>query len=123
MEMKKTILAVDDSQSIRHLVSSTLSDNGYEVVVAEDGEEAYKLLDGRTIDLVLTDLHMPKMNGIELTAKIRSTEQYKFVPILLLTSESKAEMKSKAKEAGATGWIVKPFVEEKLLGAIRKVMR
>ncbi|MFO7865161.1 MAG: response regulator [Salinivirgaceae bacterium] len=121
--MSKNILVVDDSDSIRELVSVTLQDEGYTVVSGKDGVDAQEQLNGQTIDLVITDLHMPNMDGIELIKHIRSTEAYKTTPILFLTTESQTEKKKLAKEAGATGWIVKPFVPDKLKAAIRKVMR
>ncbi|OFX75680.1 MAG: two-component system response regulator [Bacteroidetes bacterium GWE2_29_8] len=121
--MGKTILIVDDSESIREVVSFTLEGAGHSVLKGVDGQDALKLLDGKDIDLIITDLHMPIMDGISLIREVRQKEQYKFVPILFLTTESQTEKKMEAKEAGATGWIVKPFVPEKLLAAINKVVR
>ena len=121
--MGKRILIVDDSESIREVVSFTLENAGHEVLKGVDGQDALKFLDGQPIDLVITDLHMPNMDGIELIKQIRANENYKFVPILFLTTESQASKKMEAKDAGATGWIVKPFVPEKLLAAISKVVR
>ena len=121
--MGKKILIVDDSESIREVVSFTLENAGHEVVKAVDGQDALTYLDGQKYDLIITDLHMPNVNGIELIKKVRVIEQYKFVPILFLTTESQTAKKMEAKDAGATGWIVKPFVPEKLLEAINKVVR
>lgn len=121
--MAKRILIVDDSESIREVVSFTLENAGYDVVKGIDGVDALKFLDGTPIDLVITDLHMPNMDGIELIKNIRAKEAYQFVPILFLTTESQAQKKQEAKDAGATGWIVKPFVPEKLIAAINKVVR
>jgi len=121
--MGKTILIVDDSESIREVVNFTLANAGFEVLVAVDGSNALNYLDGRTIDLVLTDLHMPEMDGIQLIKKIRENETYSKIPILFLTTESQLNKKNEAKEAGATGWIIKPFVPAKLLAAISKVIR
>ncbi|MGC8803321.1 MAG: response regulator [Bacteroidales bacterium] len=121
--MAKTILIVDDSESIREVVSFTLENEGYKVLVAVDGKDALKFLDGTDIDLVITDLHMPVMDGIELIKHIRSMEKYQRIPILFLTTESQAAKKMEAKEAGATGWIIKPFVPAKLIAAINKVIR
>jgi len=121
--MAKTILIVDDSESIREVVHFTLENAGHNVLVAVDGQDALKFFDGRALDLVITDLHMPVMNGIELIKKIRNETDYKRVPILFLTTESQAAKKMEAKDAGATGWIVKPFVPAKLLEAISKVVR
>ncbi len=121
--MGKKILIVDDSESIREVVSFTLENAGHEVQKAVDGDNALEFLDGTTYDLIITDLHMPNKNGIELIREVRKNEAYKFIPILFLTTESQTAKKKEAKEAGATGWIVKPFVPEKLLAAINKVVR
>jgi two-component system, chemotaxis family, chemotaxis protein CheY len=121
--MAKTVLIVDDSESIREVVSFTLENAGYNVIVAVDGQDAIKHFDGKTIDLLLTDLHMPNMNGIELIREVRKIEAYTRIPILFLTTESQRDKKMEAKDAGATGWIIKPFIPAKLLDAIVKVMR
>lgn len=121
--MQKTILIVDDSESIREVVSFTLENEGYDVLSGIDGSDALKFLDGRKIDLVITDLHMPIMDGIGLIKEVRAMDDYSRVPILFLTTESQTAKKMEAKEAGATGWIVKPFVPAKLIAALKKVMR
>ena len=121
--MAKTVLIVDDSESIREVVSFTLENAGYNVIVAIDGTDAIKHFDGKTIDLLLTDLHMPNMNGIELIKEVRKIEAYARIPILFLTTESQRDKKMEAKDAGATGWIIKPFIPAKLLEAIVKVIR
>lgn len=121
--MGRKILIVDDSESIREVVCFTLESAGHEVFVAVDGKDALSYLDGREIDLIITDLHMPNMNGIELIKEIRLNEQYKRIPILFLTTESQVAKKMEAKTAGATGWIIKPFVPKKLLAALNKVLR
>lgn len=121
--MNKTILVVDDSESIREVVSFTLSHENYELLVGIDGEDALKHLNGKEINLVITDLNMPKKDGIELIKEIRSNKNYKFTPILVLTTESQATKKIDAKNAGATGWIVKPFITDKLLAVVKKVIR
>jgi len=121
--MTKKILIVDDSESIREVVSFTLENEGYDILVGVDGKDALKFLDGSAIDLIITDLHMPIMNGIELIKEIRKMDAYKRIPILFLTTESQAAKKMEAKEAGATGWIIKPFVPAKLIAAINKVIR
>lgn len=118
--MGKTILVVDDSTSIRQLVSSTLKDAGYNVVEAVDGRDALTRLNG--VEMIITDLNMPNLNGIELTREIRTNPSFKFVPIILLTTESQTDKKAEGKSAGATGWIVKPFQTDKLLGVIKKVL-
>ena len=121
--MKKTILIVDDSESIRKLVQFNLNNAGYYVLVANNGLEALKYFKEEAIHLLLTDLHMPIMNGMELIKEVRKLEKYKHIPILFLTTETQITLKKEAKEAGATGWIVKPFVFEKLLATIHKVLR
>lgn len=121
--MSKTVLVVDDSESIREVVKFTLENNGFEVLLGNDGTDALEFFDGRGIDLIITDLHMPKMDGIELIKNIRSNDKYAGIPILFLTTESQLSKKMEAKEAGATGWIVKPFVPQKLISALHKVMR
>lgn len=121
--MSKTILIVDDSASVREVVSFTLQNAGYKVLAGQDGEAAMKYLDGSEIHLVITDLHMPVMDGITLTKNIRAHASYQYTPVLLLTTESQGDKKQEAKAAGATGWLVKPFVTEKLLETVQKVIR
>jgi two-component system chemotaxis response regulator CheY len=121
--MEKTILIVDDSESIREVVSFTLENAGYKVLIGIDGVDALQFLNGNPIDLILTDFHMPNMDGISLIKEIRAKSDYQFVPILLLTTESQAAKKEEAKAAGATGWIVKPFVQDKLLAVVQKLIR
>jgi len=121
--MSKTVLVVDDSESIREVVSFTLENEGYHVLKGNDGKDALQHLNGTAIDLIITDLHMPEMDGIALIRHVRTLPDYKTVPILFLTTESQAEKKMEAKEAGATGWIVKPFVPAKLIAALSKVVR
>ncbi len=116
-------MIADDSQSMREVVSITLQNAGYNVLVTSDGAEALNHLNGKLIDLVITDLHMPNMDGIKLIRSIRASSSYKFVPIIFLTTESQQTRKDEAKAAGATGWLVKPFVPEKLLLTIQKVIR
>lgn len=93
------------------------------MIVAVDGQDAIKHFDGKIIDLLLTDLHMPNMNGIELIREVRKIDAYTRIPILFLTTESQRDKKMEAKDAGATGWIIKPFIPAKLLDAIVKVIR
>ncbi len=116
------ILAVDDSASMRQMVSFTLKGAGHDVVEASDGVEAYKIAQGTSVDLVLSDVNMPNMNGIELCEKLRGLASYKFTPILMLTTESTGDKKMAGKSAGATGWIVKPFNPDQLLTTIKKVL-
>jgi len=123
MTVKKTILVVDDSESIREVMVFTLENEGYEVILSNDGANAIKLFDGRRIDLLITDLYMPQMNGVELIKLVKKQGNYVHMPILFLTTESQHEKKMEAKDAGATGWVIKPFVPAKLLAAIKKVIR
>ena len=117
-----TILAVDDSASMRQMVSFTLKGAGYDVIEAADGVEALGLAKSRSVNLVITDVNMPNMDGIALVKQLRTLPSYKFTPLLLLTTESSPEKKSEGKAAGATGWIVKPFNPDQLLATVSKVM-
>jgi two-component system, chemotaxis family, chemotaxis protein CheY len=121
--MTKTILAVDDSASIRQMVSFTLKGAGYEVIEAVDGQDALDKARRRTFNLVLTDINMPRMDGLKLLENLRKISQYQSIPILMLTTESTDEMKAKGRSAGATGWLVKPFNPESLVGVIKKVIK
>lgn len=117
-----TILAVDDSASMRQMVSFTLKDAGYTVVEAADGQEALNAAKAGKFDLVLSDVNMPVMDGITLIKELRGLSDFKFTPILMLTTEAGADKKQEGKQAGATGWIVKPFNPEKLLSTVQKVL-
>jgi len=120
--MARKVLIVDDSDSIREVVQFTLETEGFDVLVGVDGQDALKFLNGDKIDLIITDLHMPNMDGIELIKEVRKIDAYKMIPILFLTTESQTEKKMEAKAAGATGWLIKPFVPAKLIGAVNKVL-
>ena len=117
-----SVLAVDDSGSIRGLVSHVLQQAGYKVVLAEDGQEALDFAADNEVDVVLTDINMPRVDGIELIYGLRAMPHYKYVPMLELTTESSQEMKMKGREAGATGWLVKPFDPDQLVAVIKKVL-
>jgi two-component system chemotaxis response regulator CheY len=119
--MSKTILTVDDSASIRQMVAMTLKSAGHEVLEAGNGAEGYDKATANAVDAIITDLNMPVMNGIEFIRKYRQHPASKGVPIILLTTESDEELKRQAKEAGATGWIVKPFKQDQLLAVVKKV--
>jgi two-component system chemotaxis response regulator CheY len=119
----KTVMTVDDSASLRQMVSTVLRGGGYDVVEAKDGLDALSKLKGRELALFLSDINMPGMDGLELTRKLRALPQYKFVPIVLLTTESHPEKKQEGKAAGATAWIVKPFTPDQLLAVVKKVVR
>lgn len=119
--MPKTIMIVDDSPTMRQMISFTLVDAGYTVVEAQDGAEALTKSGGQSVDLFLTDLNMPNLDGMQLTRGLRATPRYEFTPIVLITTESQKERKMEGKAAGATGWIVKPFQTEQLLAVVKKV--
>jgi len=116
-------MAVDDSASLRQMVSIVLRGGGYQVIESVDGLDALSKLKGQELHLFLTDINMPKMDGLELTRQLRAMPQYKFVPIVLLTTESTSEKKQLGKAAGATAWIVKPFNPDQLLAVVKKVIR
>jgi len=120
--MPKTILAVDDSASIRQMVSFTLKSAGYDVVEAVDGMDGLEKAKARSINLILTDQNMPRMDGLTLIRNLRGLPQYRAVPILMLTTESSDTMKSQGRAAGATGWLVKPFDPQKLVEVVKKVI-
>ncbi len=117
------ILAVDDSASMRQMVDLTLKSAGHVVVSAIDGVDGLKKAsDGDPVDLVITDVNMPNMDGITLVRELRRLPQYRGVPLLVLTTEASAERKQEGRAAGATGWIVKPFDPERLLATVDKVL-
>jgi two-component system chemotaxis response regulator CheY len=118
----KKILAVDDSPSMRQMVTYTLKRAGFDVYEAIDGVEALELAKELDVDLVLTDINMPKMDGIELIRSLRNLPAYNGKPILTLTTEGSTDSKMKGRDAGATGWIVKPFDPEVLVATINKVL-
>lgn len=121
--MSKIALVVDDSRTMRQMVAFTLTNAGFTVIEAEDGKDAVnKVAAGTKLDIVVTDLNMPEMDGITLIKELRRLTAYKFTPILMLTTESALEKKKEGKEAGATGWIVKPFNPDVLLKTIAKVL-
>lgn len=118
----RKVLIVDDSASMRQMVSFTLRQGGYEVVEAEHGQDALNKLGQTVVDLIITDLNMPVMDGITLIKNVRQLPAMKSKPILMLTTEGLAAKKEQGKAAGATGWIVKPFDPEKLLLTLGKVL-
>lgn len=119
--MSATVLTVDDSKSIRQMVSFTLQQAGYNVIEAEDGRDALTKLTPE-VKLVLSDLNMPNLDGIGLIKEIRANPNTKFLPVVMLTTESQDGKKQEGRAAGATGWIVKPFNPEQLLGVVKKVL-
>ncbi len=119
--MSKTILTIDDSASIRQMVAMTLTGAGLKVIEAGNGSEGYSKATSQPVHAVITDLNMPVMNGLEFLRKFRQSPAGKGIPVILLTTESDEELKRQAREAGATGWIVKPFKQDQLLAVVRKV--
>lgn len=120
--MAKRILIVDDSASVRQVQSFVLSSAGYQVVEAVDGADALIKLGGSPVHLVLTDLHMPNLDGVGLIRAIRSSAAHRLTPVVMITTESRESRKQEGRDAGATGWIVKPFTPDQLLAVVRRVM-
>ncbi len=120
-KMSKLIMTADDSASMRQMVSMTLKQAGYDVVEAIDGKDALSKING--INMLITDLNMPNMDGLELIRQVRSKSEFKFIPIVMLTTESQDGKKAEGKAAGATGWIVKPFNPDQLLAVVKKVLK
>ncbi len=120
--MSKTVLSVDDSASIREMIAFALEPRGYCVVQAEDGNDGLRKMRENKIDMVITDLNMPNMNGIEMTRAIRTDNQFDGVPVILLTTEAQKEKMMEGKAAGAVGWIVKPFDEQKICSIVAKMI-
>jgi len=119
--MSLDILAVDDSRTIRDMLKLTLSQAGFTARLAEDGVHGLETLEGTSPDAIITDINMPRLDGFGFIEAVRSKDAYRGTPILVLTTESAPEMKARARAAGATGWIVKPFDPEKLIRALRMV--
>ena len=120
--MAKCILVVDDSETVRQVLQMTLVNAGFEVVAAEDGVDALNKLSGVQVDMLITDLNMPNMDGLELIKKVREEGAHRFTPIVMLTTESSEAKKLAGREAGASGWIVKPFKPEQLLKVVKMVL-
>jgi two-component system, chemotaxis family, chemotaxis protein CheY len=119
----KSVLVVDDSNSMRQMVTFTMKEAGYDVIEGSNGQEALDRVKGKSVNLVITDLNMPVMDGMSMIRTLRGIPEFKFTPILMLTTESQQEKKAEGKAAGATGWIVKPFNPEQLLQVVGKVVR
>ena len=120
--MSKTILSVDDSASVLQMVKLTLTRAGYQVVQAVNGADGLAKARASTVDMVLTDVNMPVMDGLTLIRELRKLPAFKGIPIVFLTTESDAAMKQQAKASGATGWITKPFQQDQLLAVVRRVL-
>lgn len=121
--MAKNILIVDDSESIREVVGLALRSEGYNVIVGVDGQHGLELLlENKNVNLIISDLNMPRLDGISFLKEVRKLDSFKYLPILILTTESQESKKIEAKNSGATGWIIKPFVKEKLLAVVKKVL-
>ena len=121
--MANTALVVDDSTSMRQMVSFTLKESGFDVIEGANGQEALNNVSGKSVNLVVTDLNMPVMDGMTLIRELRAKPDFKFTPILMLTTESQDSKKQEGRSAGATGWIVKPFNPEQLLQVVNRVVR
>lgn len=119
--MTKKALVVDDSLTMRNMVSVAMKKIGFDVVLAKDGVDAISMLEGKDVDVVITDINMPNMDGIELIRLLRESPKSKFTPILVLTTEGGENVKKAGKDAGATGWVVKPFNPDILCNAVKKV--
>ncbi|AYF48679.1 MULTISPECIES: response regulator [Pseudomonas] len=120
--MAKTILIVDDSQSMRQLVKMTLTGAGHQVLEACDGRDALTKLTGQKINLIISDVNMPNLDGIGLVKAVKARNEYRFTPIIMLTTESEQSKKAEGQAAGARAWIVKPFQPQTLLAAVEKLM-
>lgn len=120
--MAKTIMVVDDSLSIRQVVGIALKQAGYDVIEGVDGADALKKLTGQKVNLIISDVNMPNMDGITFVKELKTRAAYKFTPVLMLTTESQEEKKAQGQAAGARAWMVKPFKPETLLAAVQKLV-
>lgn len=120
--MAKTILIVDDSTSVRQVIGIALRGAGYEVLEGRDGRDALTRLDGRKIHLIISDVNMPNMDGITFVKEVKALPNYRFTPVIMLTTETAEEKKREGQAAGAKAWVVKPFKPEVLLGAVQKLI-
>ncbi len=126
--MSKLIVAVDDSRTVRASLKYTLKKHDYEIEMAENGKEGLKLLEklasqGKKPGMIISDINMPVMGGIEFIKEVKSDRKFKFIPVLVLTTESQQSKKMEGKKAGAAGWLVKPFDEKQLLGVVKKFVK
>ena len=121
--MPATILTADDSPSMRQMIAFTLENAGYQVIEAVDGKDALERLSKAAVQMLITDLNMPNLDGIELIKRVRTLPQYKYIPIIMVTTESEDSRKQQGKAAGATGWIVKPFRAEQLVAVAKRFLK
>jgi two-component system chemotaxis response regulator CheY len=121
--MPATILTADDSPSMRQMIAFTLENAGYQVIEAVDGMDALERLSKAAVQMLVTDLNMPNLDGIELIRRVRTLPQYKYIPIIMVTTESEDSRKQQGKAAGATGWIVKPFRAEQLVAVAKRFLK
>lgn len=119
--MTKTVLTIDDSRTMRDMLRLALTEAGFKVIQAEDGIHGLEVLNANQPDIIVTDINMPRMDGFGVIESVRKESRYRHIPVLVLTTESDQDKKARAKQAGATGWIVKPFEPAKLVAAIRRV--
>ncbi|NOH80483.1 response regulator [Vibrio sp. RE86] len=120
--MQKTIMVVDDSESLRQVVNIALSGAGYRVIEAKDGVDGLEKLDGGKVHLVISDVNMPNMNGIDFVKQLKTLPKYKFTPVIMLTTESQQYLMDEGRKAGAKAWMVKPFRPEQMLDAVNKLL-
>ncbi len=120
--MAKTIMIVDDSASLRQVVGIALRGAGYEVIEGCDGRDALSKLSGRKVNLIISDVNMPNMDGITFVKELKQMPSYKFTPVIMLTTESQEAKKQQGQAAGAKAWVVKPFKPEQMLGAVQKLV-
>jgi two-component system, chemotaxis family, chemotaxis protein CheY len=119
--MQKSALIVDDSATMRNMIKVVVEKLGFECITAQDGEKALKILGERTVEIIITDINMPNMGGIELVKNLRAQKNSKYTPILVITTEGGTDVKSAGKAAGASGWIIKPFNPDALVNAVTKL--
>ncbi|MGC9402769.1 response regulator [Vibrio genomosp. F10 str. 9ZC157] len=120
--MKKKILIVDDSESLRQVVSIALEGAGFDVLEAKDGVDGLNKLDGVRVHLIISDVNMPNMNGIDFVKQVKTLDKYKFTPIIMLTTENQEYLKEESRKAGAKAWMVKPFKPDQMLQAVSKLL-
>lgn len=120
--MPKTVMIVDDAVSIRGLASMTLENSGYKVIEAHDGKDALDKISREKINMVITDLNMPEMDGIELIKRMKADSRHKFIPVVILTKETEPELRQQGQAAGAKAWITKPFKPKTILSVVQKVI-